>query len=47
MVKWHEQFSMKRRLLFGSESTAQLENKSCVCGVVVSRADQTLSVDGF
>ena len=33
---------MKRRLPNGRESTAQLENKSCVCSVVVSRADSDI-----
>ena len=32
------QIWMKRRLPNGHGSTAQLENKSCVCSVVVSRA---------
>ena len=32
------QIWMKRRLPNGRGSTAQLENKSCVCSVVVSRA---------
>ena len=32
------QIWMKRRLPKGRGSTAQLENKSCVCSVVVSRA---------
>ena len=36
------QIWMKRRLPNGRESTAQLENKSCVCSVVVSRADSDI-----
>ena len=36
------QIWMKPRLPNGRESTAQLENKSCVCSVVVSRADSDI-----